>query len=69
MQWDTPWWYLAYHRGLPASVIAGALWDASGPRAAFLSGAAVAALALAVVALAPSLRAAVAADGRDGGDV
>ncbi|WP_187368959.1 MFS transporter [Baekduia soli] len=41
---------------LPASVIAGGLWDRSGPRAAFLFGAATAALALAVVALAPALR-------------
>jgi MFS family permease len=43
---------------LPASVIAGALWDASGPRAAFLFGAVTGTLALAIVALAPSLRAA-----------
>jgi MFS family permease len=42
---------------LPASVIAGALWDASGPRAAFLFGAVTAAVGLAVIALAPSLRA------------
>src|SRR6185312_10583127 len=49
---------------LPASVIAGALWDGSGPRAAFLFGAAVAALALAVIALAPSLRAGSAGDER-----
>jgi MFS family permease len=42
---------------LPASVIAGALWDANGPRAAFLFGAAVALAALLVLALAPSLRA------------
>jgi MFS family permease len=41
---------------LPASVIAGALWDSSGPRSAFLFGAITAAVALAVVALAPSLR-------------
>jgi MFS family permease len=41
---------------LPASVIAGALWDVSGPRAAFLFGAATAFLALLVLALAPSLR-------------
>jgi MFS family permease len=41
---------------LPASVIAGALWDTSGPRAAFLFGAATAAIALVVVALASSLR-------------
>jgi MFS family permease len=41
---------------LPASVIAGALWDASGPQAAFLFGAITAAVALAIVALAPSLR-------------
>jgi MFS family permease len=42
---------------LPASVIAGALWDADGPRAAFLFGAVTAAVGLAVIALAPSLRA------------
>jgi MFS family permease len=47
---------------LPASVIAGALWDASGPRAAFLFGAVTATVGLAVIALAPSLRA-----GPDGG--
>ncbi|HWH11281.1 MAG TPA: MFS transporter [Solirubrobacteraceae bacterium] len=41
---------------LPASVIAGALWDADGPRSAFLFGAITAAAALAVVILAPSLR-------------
>jgi MFS family permease len=41
---------------LPASVIAGALWDTSGPRAAFLFGAVTAAVALLVVALASSLR-------------
>lgn len=41
---------------LPASVIAGGLWDASGPTAAFLFGAITAALALLVVLLAPSLR-------------
>jgi MFS family permease len=40
---------------LPASVIAGALWDGSGPRAAFLFGAITAAVALAFVALAPPL--------------
>jgi MFS family permease len=41
---------------LPASLIAGGLWDASGPKAAFLFGAITAAFALAIVALAPSLR-------------
>ena len=41
---------------LPASVIAGALWDSSGPRPAFLFGAVTAALAISVVALSPSLR-------------
>ena len=41
---------------LPASVIAGGLWDTSGPRAAFLFGAVTASLALAVIAFAPSLR-------------
>ena len=41
---------------LPASIIAGALWDISGPRAAFLFGSATAALALAILAFAPSLR-------------
>ncbi|MCW2992233.1 MAG: transporter [Solirubrobacterales bacterium] len=41
---------------LPASVIAGGLWDASGPQAAFLFGAATALVALLVVALSPSLR-------------
>jgi MFS family permease len=42
---------------LPASVIAGALWDAGGPRPAFLFGAITATVALGVVAVAPSLRA------------
>lgn len=41
---------------LPASVIAGALWDAHGPEWAFLFGAVFATVALAIVALAPSLR-------------
>ncbi|HEX3873816.1 MAG TPA: MFS transporter, partial [Solirubrobacteraceae bacterium] len=41
---------------LPASVIAGALWDADGPRSAFLFGAIAATAALAVIVLAPSLR-------------
>jgi MFS family permease len=41
---------------LPASVIAGALWDTSGPRAAFLFGAVTALVALVVVAFASSLR-------------
>jgi MFS family permease len=41
---------------LPASVIAGALWDADGPRAAFLFGAVTAAVALAIVVLARPLR-------------
>jgi MFS family permease len=44
---------------LPASVIAGALWDSGGPQPAFLFGAVTALLALLVVALAPSLRARV----------
>ena len=42
---------------LPASVIAGGLWDTSGPRSAFLFGAITAAVALVIVAVAPSLRA------------
>jgi MFS family permease len=50
---------------LPASVIAGALWDASGPRAAFLFGAVTATVGLAVIALAPSLRAGPAGDPRE----
>jgi len=41
---------------LPASVIAGGLWDRYGPTPAFLFGAVLAAAALAVVAVAPSLR-------------
>jgi MFS family permease len=41
---------------LPASVIAGVLWDRYGPKPAFLFGAVLAAAALAVVALSPSLR-------------
>jgi MFS family permease len=41
---------------LPASVIAGALWDGSGPRSAFLFGAVAASVALLIVAAAPSLR-------------
>ncbi|MCW2957200.1 MAG: transporter [Solirubrobacterales bacterium] len=41
---------------LPASVIAGALWDVSGPRAAFLFGAVTASVALLILATAPSLR-------------
>ncbi len=41
---------------LPASVIAGTLWDRYGSRPAFGFGAALAALATAVVALSPSLR-------------
>ena len=45
---------------LPASVIAGGLWDRYGPRPAFLFGAVLAAAALAVVAVAPSLRRRVA---------
>ena len=40
---------------LPASVLAGVLWDRCGPRPAFLLGAVLAAAA-AVVALTPSLR-------------
>ena len=47
---------------LPASVIAGALWDHYGPRPAFLFGAALATAAFAVVALAPSLRAQMAVE-------
>lgn len=42
---------------LPASVIAGGLWDASGPKAAFLFGAITAAVALLIVVFSPSLRA------------
>lgn len=42
---------------LPASVIAGGLWDTRGPRSAFLFGAITAAVALLIVAVAPSLRA------------
>jgi MFS family permease len=41
---------------LPASVIAGALWDHIGPTAAFGFGAAVATLALAVILISPDLR-------------
>lgn len=41
---------------LPASVLAGALYAAHGPRAAFLVGAVIATAALGVVALSPSLR-------------
>jgi MFS family permease len=41
---------------LPASIIAGVLWDSSGPRAAFLFGAVVASVALLVLATAPALR-------------
>ncbi|HVZ89741.1 MAG TPA: MFS transporter, partial [Polyangia bacterium] len=41
---------------LPASVIAGALWDHVGPGWAFGFGAVVAAVALAVVVISPSLR-------------
>ncbi|HEX3825938.1 MAG TPA: MFS transporter [Sporichthyaceae bacterium] len=41
---------------LPASVIAGALWDHVGPTAAFGFGAAVATLALAVIMISPDLR-------------
>jgi MFS family permease len=41
---------------LPASVIAGALWDHSGPQAAFLFGAGTAAVALGILALMPALR-------------
>jgi MFS family permease len=51
---------------LPASVIAGGLWDASGPTAAFLFGAVTAALALLVVALSPSLRNTMAGGGAVG---
>jgi MFS family permease len=42
---------------LPASLIAGALWDSSGFEAAFLFGAATAAIAILIVAFAPALRA------------
>jgi MFS family permease len=42
---------------LPASVLAGWLWDRFGPQPAFLLGAVFATLAFAVIALAPSLRA------------
>jgi MFS family permease len=41
---------------LPASVLAGWLWDRYGPKPAFLLGAVFATLALAVITLAPSLR-------------
>jgi len=41
---------------LPASIIAGGLWDRYGPQPAFLFGALMAAGAFAVVALSPSLR-------------
>lgn len=41
---------------LPASVIAGVLWDSHGPQSAFLFGAITAAAALLVLALAPALR-------------
>jgi len=41
---------------LPASVLAGALWDHLGPGWAFGFGAVVAALALAVIAASASLR-------------
>jgi MFS family permease len=41
---------------LPASVIAGGLWDSGGPRPAFLFGAITATAALGVIVLAPSLR-------------
>ncbi len=41
---------------LPASIIAGVLWDRYGPRPAFGFGAVLAALDVAVVALSPSLR-------------
>lgn len=47
---------------LPASVIAGALWDVSGPRAAFGFGAITATLALLVLALSPELRRAARPD-------
>lgn len=47
---------------LPASVLAGWLWDHSGPRPAFLLGAGCAAVALAIVAFSPSLRAIERAD-------
>ncbi|MFN2626062.1 MAG: MFS transporter, partial [Mycobacteriales bacterium] len=41
---------------LPASLIAGGLWDRYGPRPAFLFGAVAALLALAVLVAAPGLR-------------
>jgi MFS family permease len=41
---------------LPASIVGGLLWDRYGPRPAFGLGAALAGLAVAVVALSPSLR-------------
>ena len=47
---------LGYLLMLPASVIAGALWDRYGPRPAFLFGAATALAGLAVLAAAGSLR-------------
>ncbi len=43
---------------LPASVLAGALWDQAGPGWGFGFGAATASVALAIVVLSPSLRAA-----------
>lgn len=42
---------------LPASIIAGALWDAHGPQSAFLFGAVTATVALLIVAIAPIMRA------------
>jgi MFS family permease len=41
---------------LPASVLAGVLWDRVGPRAAFLTGSLVALAALAVLAFVPTVR-------------
>jgi len=47
---------------LPASVLAGALWDRVGPGWAFGAGAGTAAVALGIVVASPSLRAAARAE-------
>jgi MFS family permease len=41
---------------LPASVLAGALWDEYGPSAAFLTGSALAVIAVAIIIASPALR-------------
>jgi len=51
---------------LPASVLAGALWDRVGPRAAFLTGSLIALAALAVLAFVPTVRTRPAAPTRPG---